>query len=348
MTPKPDPATPASLGYRMPAEWQPHSGTWLAWPHNRETWPNTPLQEVEAVYLDIIRALVVGETIHILVNDEAGRDRAASLIERQGISNGKIRFYIIPTDDAWIRDYGPNFLIREDRKVAMNLWRFDSWGGKYEWEQDDRAGGEIAGHLHLPSFEPGIVLEGGAIEVNGNGVCLTTEPCLLNKNRNGGLSRETMESYLKNYLGIEKVIWLTGGIAGDDTDGHIDNLARFVNPGTIVCALEENPEEINYNPLKDNYNTLLLSTDNNGGKFEVVQMPMPGPLHNGGERLPASYSNFYIGNRAVLLPTFGHPNDSRAWEILAHCFPDREIIGIPCQVLVRGLGALHCITQQQP
>jgi agmatine deiminase len=292
---------------------------------------------------------VEGECLYILVNDESTRSRISSMMDQEAIPLDRVHFYIIPTNDSWIRDYGPNFLVGKiPEKLAANLWRFDSWGGKYDWELDDKAGNIIANHLNLHRFEPGIVLEGGSIDVNGDGVCLTTESCLLNKNRNGGMGREEMESYLRNFLGIEKVVWLPGGLDGDDTDGHIDNLARFVNPGTIVCAIEGNSEEINYNSLKINVNTLLSSTDIRGRKFEVVQIPMPGPVWNGQERLPASYLNFYIGNRAVLLPTYDHPNDSKAEEILSSLFPDRKIVPIPCQLLVRGLGSIHCITQQQP
>ncbi|MEE9259157.1 MAG: agmatine deiminase family protein, partial [Nitrospinaceae bacterium] len=335
----------------MPAEWEPHTATWLTWPHNRETWPKQDMAQVKSAYVAMVRALSTGETVNILVNNDSEKERIAEKLLNAAITADSIELHIIPTDDSWIRDYGPNFLVRETpagREAALNKWKFDSWGGKYEWEQDNRAGSEIAGLVECPRFDPGIVLEGGAVEVNGVGTCLTTESCLLNKNRNGGLGRDEMESYLKNYLGVRKIVWLNGSLEGDDTDGHIDNLARFVNPSTILCAYEENAKDRNFSGLKNNLELLESATDQDGNVFDVVRLPMPGYVGSKSERLPASYANFYIGNRAVLLPTFGHPNDTRAHELLQNFFPEREIIGIPSQVLVWGLGSVHCLTQQEP
>ena len=342
---------PADMGFRMPAEWEPHSGTWLAWPHNLETWDKSVLPSVEQTYLAMIQALAPGETVHILVNSENSLESVKNKISHLGIPGDPLRFYIIPTDDAWIRDYGPNFLVSGDpehRRIALNNWRFDSWGGKYDWELDDRAGSEIARLLKLPAFEPNIVLEGGAIDVNGLGTCLTTEPCLLNVNRNGGLARETVENILENYLGVKNIIWLKGEIEGDDTDGHIDNLARFVNPTTVVCACEEDPAAESYKALNDNYEILQSETDQDGNLLNVVRLPMPEAVKTGPARLPASYANFYIGNRTVLLPAFNVPNDRKAESILQNLFPDREVIPLPCRELLVGLGGLHCITRQQP
>jgi agmatine deiminase len=340
---------PASQGYRMPAEWEPHSGTWLTWPHNLETWGAAVLPDVEQTYLSIIQALFPAETVHILVNDLACLESVKNKIADSGVSIDSLRFYVIPTNDAWIRDYGPNFLVSGDdtsRQVAINNWQFDSWGGKYDWELDNQAGGEIARLLKLPTFGPGIVLEGGAIDVNGLGTCLTTETCLLNTNRNGGLSRNAMEKILKNYLGVKNTIWLKGEIEGDDTDGHIDNLARFVSPTTVVCAFDENAERIN--TLNGNYQTLLAARDQDGNSLNVIRLPMPEAVKTDSIRLPASYANFYIGNRTVLLPVFDVPNDRKAESILQNLFPDRNIIPLPCRELLLGLGGLHCITQQQP
>jgi len=342
---------PADLGFRMPAEWEPHSGTWLAWPHNLETWDKAVLPHVEQTFLSMIQALAPGEIIHILVNNETSLESVKNKLANAGIPRGSLRFYIIPTDDAWIRDYGPNFLVSGDpehRQIALNNWRFDSWGGKYDWELDDRTGGEIARLLKLPAFEPNIVLEGGAIDVNGFGACLTTEPCLLNVNRNGGLDRKTVENILKNYLGAKHIIWLKGGIEGDDTDGHIDNLARFVNPTTVVCACEDDSAASSYKALNDNYETLQSATDQDGNILNVIRLPMPGAVKTGSTRFPASYANFYIGNRTVLLPVFNVPDDRKAESILRNLFPDREVVPLPCRELLIGLGGLHCITQQQP
>ena len=335
----------------MPAEWEPHSGTWLSWPHNGETWPASVLPEVEKTYLAMIRALASGEIVHVLVNDEPSRQKVEKHLHASNIPAKGVKLHIIPNNDAWIRDYGPNFLVREnsgERDIGLNKWGFDSWGGKYDWKLDNEAGNIIARTLKVSAFEPGIVLEGGAIEPNGKGTCLTTEQCLLNKNRNGGLSREVMETYLKNYLGVTKIVWLKGGIRGDDTDGHIDNLARFVNPTTILCAYEDDPSDPNHKELKGNYDSLLSATDQDGNPFTVLKLPMPGVVKPFSTRLPASYANFYIGNRAVLLPVYGHPNDEKAKALLQKFFPDREIIAIACNHLVVGLGSIHCVTQQQP
>lgn len=374
----------------MPAEWEPHSATWLAWPHNLETWPAAGvLPAVERTYLSIIRVLAPDETVCILVNDRESLESVREKIADAKIPLDRMQFHIIPTDDAWIRDYGPNFLVngdrpagqeKEDRKknsfrsagvkireespdqkqerprgesalragIACNNWGFDSWGGKYDWKLDNEAAGKIARTLNSRTFDPGIALEGGAIDVNGQGICLTTEPCLLNPNRNSGLSREVMESYLKNFLGVQKIIWLKGGIEGDDTDGHIDNLARFVNPATILCAHEEDARDPNFRGLDENYEILRSAADLNGNPMNIVRLPMPGKVETTAGRLPASYANFYIGNRSVLSPVYGVPNDQKALAVLREAFPDREVAPVPCRELARGLGAIHCITQQQP
>ncbi len=358
MIPMTDSLFPADQGFRMPAEWEPHSGTWLAWPHNSGTWNKTVLPQVEQTYIGIIQALAPGEIVHILVNDRAALESVKNKIANAGISDHFLRFYVIPTNDAWIRDYGPNFLASgdsENRQTALNNWQFNSWGGRwdleldnYDWELDNQAGDEIARRLNLPTFEPGRVLEGGAIDVNGLGTCLTTEPCLLNENRNGGLNSDTMGNILKNYLGVRNIIWLKGGIEGDDTGGHIDNLARFVNPTTVVCAVEEDSTAPNFKELNDNYETLQSAVDQDGSLLNVVRLPMPGEIKAGGDRLPASYANFYIGNRTVLLPVFNVPNDRKAESILQNLFPNREVVPLPCRELLMGFGGIHCITQQHP
>ncbi len=343
---------PANLGFRMPAEWEPHSATWLTWPHNSETWPGQDLAEIEEVYIHMIQALAPGETIHLLVNRSSDRHPIKELLKIRSVNIENIKLHVIPTNDAWMRDYGPNFLVRDPssgkREVSANLWKFDSWGGKYEWDLDDQAGSAIMDVLGGIRFEPGIVLEGGAIEVNGRGLCLTTEQCLLNPNRNSGLGRKTMESYLKRYLGVRHILWCQGQIEGDDTDGHIDNLARFVNPETVLTAWEEDPADSNHSCLKENLKILESFREAGGKPLNVVKLPMPGRIEGEEGRLPASYTNFYIGNRAVLLPTYNHPNDAVAESLLQKYFPARKIVGIPCKNFVLGLGAIHCVTQQQP
>ena len=338
--------TPSSLGYRMPAEWETHSGTWLTWPHNPETWPEQDMQQVETEFMGIIRPLAKNESVHILVNDEDMGNAVESTLNVNNVEMKNIFLHDIPTNDSWIRDYGPNFIIQSDGKVAANDWDFDSWGRKYKWELDDLVGTVIAEESGLHHFKPEIVLEGGAIEVNGAGTCVTTESCILNPNRNNGISRDAMETVLKDYLGISKVIWLHGEMEGDDTDGHIDNLARFVNPTTMVCAIEEDDEDPNYRCLKNNFDHLRSATDQDDNLFEIVALPMPGYI--GSPRLPASYANFYIANKSVLVPVYGHPNDKRALSILEPLFPEREIIPIPSTTLILGLGGVHCLTQQQP
>jgi agmatine deiminase len=343
--------TPSSEGYRMPAEWEPHLGTWVTWPHNPDTWPDQDMAKVESDYLQIVKAIALGEQAHILVQNQSAEENLYTKLAANDVNMSQVFIHDIPTNDSWIRDYGPNFLIRDQagqRVVAINDWDFDSWGRKYKWELDDLAGSTIAEELGFPCFKPGIILEGGAIDVNGLGTCLTTDSCILNPNRNGGIRRERMEEYLNNYLGTSKIIWLRGDLEGDDTDGHIDNLARFVSPTTIVCVLEENERDPNFLGLKQNFERLQAAKDQDGNPFQIIPLPMPGHVGPKEERLPASYANFYITNHAVLLPAYNHPNDAKALEIMTALFPQRTIIPIPSETLIWGLGGIHCLTQQQP
>jgi agmatine deiminase len=344
--------TPAAIGFRMPAEWHPHDSTWLTWPKDPETWPERVTQ-VEEVYIEMISALTAHETVNLLVDDKETEQAVLRRCSFPGAAN--IRFHHIQTVDSWIRDYGPNFLINPDGKGAFNDWIFNAWGNKYEvLKKDDGVPRQLETFLQLQRFSPGIVMEGGSIEVNGAGCVLTTEQCLLNPNRNPHLDRTEIERYLKDYLGVTKVLWLGEGIIGDDTDGHIDDIARFVAPNVIVCAREEDPDDPNYEILRDNLARLKSMTDANGRPFEIVTLPMPGIV--GGtststrdlDRLPASYANFYIANSVVLLPVFGHANDTRATKTLQQLFPDRRVIPINCEPLVWGMGTIHCVTQQQP
>jgi agmatine deiminase len=344
--------TPAALGFHMPAEWHPHAATWLTWPKDPETWPER-VTHVEEIYLQMMAALTPHETVNLLVDDETAEQTVRERCTFPGAQN--IRFHRIETVDSWIRDYGPNFLIGPNSQPAFNDWIFNAWGNKYEvLKRDDQVPRVLEPVLGMRRFEPGIVMEGGSIEVNGAGCVLTTEQCLLNPNRNPQLSREEIENYLKSYLGVTKVLWLGEGIVGDDTDGHIDDIARFVSPNMIVCAVEDDPEDANYELLQDNLVRLESMTDAQGRGFEIVTLPMPGVV--GGtstdtrnlDRLPASYANFYIANSVVLAPVFGHPNDEIAIETLQRVFRDRRVVAINCEPLVWGMGTIHCVTQQQP
>lgn len=343
--------TPQHLGYRMPAEWEPHQATWLAWPHNRITWPER-LDEVQETFLQMIAALQGQEVVHLLVDDATTESTVRQCLHQRGTGIQHLVIHQHPTVDAWLRDSGPIFVTtaRTDvPPVALNDWHFNAWGGKYaELAQDTFLPQQVATWLQLPRFQPDIVLEGGSIDVNGLGTCLTTEQCLLNPNRNPHLRRHDLERYLYAYLGVRHTIWLGEGIVGDDTDGHVDDIARFVNPTTVVCVLEDDPADPNYAPLQDNYRRLRAATDQQGQPLRVVTLPMPGIVGTPEERLPASYANFYIANGVVLVPIYQHPNDARALAILQELFPERRVLGLPCNALVGGLGALHCVTQQQP
>lgn len=334
----------------MPAEWEPHAATWLAWPHNEETWPGL-LPQVQDIFLDIIEALHHDEKVHLLVNDAAAGGLVGRLMRGRGINDSRVCLHEMPTADAWLRDSGPIFLCSPHMRapLAASAWRFNAWGGKYEdLLADAGLAKQIAQRICVPCFEPGIVLEGGAIDVNGIGVCLTTEQCLLHPNRNPLLKRADIERRLADALGLCHFIWLGRGIVGDDTDGHVDDVARFVGPDTVVCARETERQDPNFVPLEENYCRLRSATDGRGRQLEVVALPMPGHVGSADELLPASYVNFYIGNGVVLVPIYGHPNDDRAMGILQELFPGRRVSGIRCEPLVRGLGAIHCVTQQQP
>ena len=296
------------------------------------------------------RALSPTEQVCLLVRDERQRAEATRLLKDGGAVMEHVSIYGIPTVDVWMRDYGPTFVTGNGpAKLAFNDWIFNAWGGKYEsYMEDDSVCREIAALLGVPVFEHDFVLEGGSVDVNGCGACLTTVQCLLNANRNPRLSRAEIEENLRESLGVDHIIWLGEGIVGDDTDGHIDDVARFVNPTTIVCALEENSRDENYRLLRENYERLQGARDQGGEKLVIVPLPMPGPVAYEDRRLPASYANFYIANGVVLVPTYDHANDRAALGILGELFPGRKVIGIPCAHLVAGLGAIHCVTQQEP
>jgi agmatine deiminase len=318
----------------MPAEWEPHAATWIAWPHNRADWPGR-FAPIPWVYGEIIRKLSQVERVRILMRDAALEKQARRILERVGANLDAVEFFPRETDRVWTRDYCPLFVKNRDGEIALTAWRFNAWAKYDNWRKDAAVPAYLARRLKLPAFTSGMVLEGGSIDVNGQGLLLTTEECLLSpiQARNPELSREEIEQRLGDYLGVQRVLWLKTGIAGDDTHGHVDDLARFVNPETVVLCAESDPSDLR---------TLRAAGLN------VVELPMPRPLIFSGQQLPASYANFYIANGLVLVPTFNDPNDRVALAILAKQFPDREVVGIHCTDFIWGLGALHCMTQQQP
>ena len=342
---------PCEAGYRMPAEWEPHRATWLAWPDQEVTWSGQ-LAAIQNTWIEFIVSLAPGEAVNVLVRDGGAEESVRDRLRRCRMECDSIRFYRIPTVDVWIRDYGPTFLTTK-RKTAPGLalvdWAFNAWGGKYDaYLADDRVAGEVAAALGVPCFRCPMVLEGGSIEVNGCGTCMITEQCLMNSNRNPGWSRTEIEGRLSEHLGVKHFIWLAGGVIGDDTDGHVDNLARFVGRNRVVCVVENAPSDENYGALQENYERLRSATDERGQKLEVVTLPQPGRLLHGAQRLPASYANFYIANDVVLMPGFGNPQDAAALNVLTGCFPGRKVVAVHSKILLQGLGGIHCVTQQEP
>ncbi len=347
--------SPAGRGYRWPAEWEPHAATWLAWPHNEETWPGN-LQGAIDSFVAVVAALYPRERVSILVNGEAEESAARDRLVGAGIEVDRgVSFHRIPTDDAWLRDTGPIFVVRDgeradaaNRRAALDFG-FDSWGGKYPpWGLDAAVAGQIAPFVAAQRFRTDFVLEGGSIDGNGRGTLLTTESCLLNPNRGGMRTHEAVERVLSEWLGARQVLWLAAGIDGDDTDGHVDDIARFVDPTTVVAVVEEDSSAGNFHTLRENRDRLRDMTDADGRPLAVVELPMPPRREVDGQVVPASYANFYLANGVALVPTFGSPSDDRAIGVLADLLPGRTVIGIDCRHLVCGLGAIHCITQQEP
>jgi agmatine deiminase len=339
--------TPAELGYRMPAEWERHAVTWLSWPRREGISFPGSFDRVLPTLRAMVEALVESEQVYINVCN--GAHEAEALEVLRGLSLEKITFHRIPTNEPWCRDHGPIFLTRkEEPRLAVVDWDYNAWGGKYPpCDLDEVVPTRVAEILKVPVFYPGMILEGGAIEVNGAGALLTTEGCLLNENRNPGLKREEIEKRLRDYLGVREILWLGQGTEGDDTDGHIDNLARFVSDRTVVAVIEEDRADANYEPLQENLARLReMKIDNRA--IDIVPLPMPRKMVREDLRLPGSYANFYIANSCVLLPTFADPNDEVALSTLQKFFPGRRVIGIDCRELIWGLGAFHCLTQQQP
>jgi agmatine deiminase len=349
--------TPAALGFRHPAEWEPHEATWIGWPANRTDWPGK-FAPVPWVYGEIVRKLLPGETVRILVNSKEHEASARRVMKRVGVDPSRVEFFRFPANRGWTRDSGPIFVRRERPRpeVAIVRFRFNAWAKYPDWQKDSRVPERVSRALRLRAFPASVkgrdfVLEGGSIDVNGRGTLLTTEECLLDtvtQVRNPGLGREEIESALKSYLGVENILWLGRGIAGDDTHGHVDDVCRFVGPRTVVLCEESDPKDANYQPLAENRERLESMRLEDGSRIEVVPLPMPAPLYFDGQRLPASYANSYIANAAVLVPTFNDPNDRLALGTLAELFRDRPVVGIHATDLIWGLGTLHCLTHEQP
>ncbi len=339
--------TPAALRYRMPAEWEPHAATWLSWPRREGISFPDSFDRVLPALRAMVEALIKSERVCINVCNGAHEAEARAAL--RGLSMERVTFYRIPTNEPWCRDHGPIFLTRNaDPRLAIVDWDYNAWGGKYPpCDLDEVVPTRAAQFLDVPVFYPRMILEGGSIDVNGAGVLLTTESCLLNPNRNPSLGRAEIEQRLRDYFGIREILWLAEGIEGDDTDGHIDDLARFVSEHTVVTVVEENREDENYQPLQENLGRLRQMKFEQG-EIEIITLPMPKKIVREGQRLPASYANLYIANSCVLLPTFADPNDEGALSVLEKLFPDRRVIGIDCRELIWGLGTFHCLTQQQP
>ncbi len=348
------PITPAALGFRMPAEWEPHEATWLAWPHEITDWPGK-FAPIPWVYGEIVRHLSRSEKVRILVQDREVEQKARRVLNKCGAQLEAIEFWQVPTDRSWTRDFCPIFIRAENGERGILNWRFNGWAKYADFLRDDAVTDVLTPKLGMRSWNPmwrgqRVVLEGGSIDVNGAGTILTTEECLLSpiQARNPELTREDMETVFTEFLGARHTLWLHHGIAGDDTHGHIDDLARFTDERTIVIAAESDPSEINYEPLRENLALLKQMCDQDGQRLRIETIPMPRPVFFSGQRLPASYANFYIANRIVLVPTFNDVADRIALNKIAELFPDREVIGIASTDLVLGLGTLHCMTQQQP
>lgn len=346
----PDFSDPKSLGYYFPAEFAPHAATWLSWPHKEASWPGK-IDSIYPVYAQFVKYVAEGELVRINVNDAEMQERATEHLVKAGVNLKQVEFYLNPTNDAWCRDHGPAFLINPDaqyKKIVVD-WGYNAWGGKYPpFDLDDQIPTAIANRFNLPVVYPGIVMEGGSVDFNGKGTVLTTTSCLLNPNRNPHLNQAEIENYLRSFYGVDNVLWLGDGIEGDDTDGHIDDITRFVDEKTVVTVVEDDRSDPNYEALRENVKTLERLRLENGEPIQIAELPMPSRLEYEGMRLPASYANFYIANKYVVVPVFEDRNDAKALDILQKCFPDRNVVGLDCRDVVWGLGAFHCLSQQEP
>ncbi len=340
--------SPSKLGFRMPAEWVPHKAVWLAWPHDTVTFPGK-VENVEKTFIEIIKAIHEGENVKLLVLNENMEERVKNLLKSADVDLSKVIFYITTYADVWIRDYGPIFITNpETKEKAWVKWDYNAYGKFPTLLKDNEVFLSLKDKVGGRMFKPGIIMEGGSIEINGEGTLITTEQCLLNTNRNPKLDRTQIEEFLKDNIGIKKIIWLKDGLVNDHTDGHIDDMVRFVNPSTIICGYEENQNDPNFKILDENYKILENSRDQDSKPLNLIKLPMPYLNYDDGTKAPASYANFYIGNKVVLVSIFKDPNDEKALSIIQSCFPDRKVIGIDSRDLIYGGGGLHCVTCQEP
>lgn len=342
--------TPAKLGYSFPAEFAPHVATWLSWPHNPDTWPGK-INTIYPSYCEFVRVLTLGEKVHINVRDQKMQDNASELLLKAGVNLQEVRFFHNPTNDAWCRDHGPAFLTRtndSERKVIVD-WGHNAWGGKYPpFDLDDVIPTRIANEYGIPVFHPGIIMEGGSVDFNGDGTLITSTSCLLNPNRNPHLSKREIEQYLIDYYGVNQILWVDEGIVGDDTDGHIDDTVRFFSKTGVLTVIEHSKSDDNYELLKQNLKQLKAMQLADGTKLDIVELPMPEAIYYEDQRLPASYANFYISNKHVIVPTFRSERDEEALGLIGDCFPGREVYGIDSTDIIWGLGSFHCLSQQEP
>ncbi len=342
--------TPKQLGFHFPAEWHPHRATWLTFPHNEASWQGDKLARMRPQYLNFIKAISQGEKVGIVANDEALKAFIIQELEATGVNLGQIEFIVKPTNDAWCRDHGPAFLRNPETGQRLVVdWGHNAWGGKYPpYDDDDRTPMAVAEHLGLLTVQPGIIMEGGSVEFNGAGSLLTSRSCLLNPNRNPDMNQGQIEEYLRNYYGVEQILWVEDGIAGDDTDGHIDDTTRFVNEDTVVACVESDPSDANYAVLQTNLKLLKKMRLLNDKPLSVIELPMPKAVMIGDFRTPGSYANFLICNAGVIVPVFENPNDQIAVDILEQAFPDRKVIPLPATEIIWGQGSFHCLSQQEP
>ncbi|MBM3922794.1 MAG: agmatine deiminase family protein [Sphingomonadales bacterium] len=350
MSMKTDLHTPKELGYYFPAEFAPHVATWLSWPHKEASWPGK-INSIYPSYVKFIKELTKGELVRINVVDQLMQQQATDWLLRFDVDLSRVEFFLHPTNDAWCRDHGPAFLINPNaaQKKGIVDWGYNAWGNKYPpYDLDDVIPTRIAEHYSLPVWHPGIVMEGGSVEFNGAGALLTSTACLLNPNRNPQLNQEQIENYLRNYYGVEQILWVDEGIVGDDTDGHIDDTVRFVNVDTVLTTVESDRSEENYERLQTNLRQLKAMRLTGNRSLTVVELPMPTALHYEDQRLPCSYANFYIANRSVIVPVFHCKQDEIALRIIEQCFPGREVVGIDSVDIIWGLGSFHCLSQQEP
>jgi len=342
---------PKDLGYRFPAEWEEHEATWLSWPHKEESWPDL-IHLIFPAYAQFIAELSKGEKVRINVKDEEMKAFALSHIEKTDADLSQVEFFFFETNDAWCRDHGPAFLINKENKENPKVivdWGFNAWGGKYPpFENDDVIPTKIGEAFNIPVFYPGIIMEGGSVEFNGKNTILTSKSCLLNENRNPEYTQEQIEEFLRNYYGVSQILWVEDGIVGDDTDGHIDDTIRFINEDTVLTVVEEDELDDNYELLQVNLRQLQEMTLEDGRPLNIIQLPMPDAVYCEGERLPASYANFYIANKSVIVPTYRCAKDAIALDIIKKCFPNREVVGIDSTDIIWGLGSFHCLSQQEP